>query len=102
MSKSAIFEAAARLYGRMREDYEGYLQYTYLAAVEATAGVLVNKDGIARGIDGYDLLSGNTAYAMKYASEELIEFWNKHPRMTQAEYEARWITGENAWHQASE
>jgi len=100
MSKSAIFEAAARLYGRMRLDYEGYLQWTYVAAVEETAGVLVNKDGIAKGIDGYDLFSGNRAYAMKYASEELIEFWKTHPRITQAEYEAQWITGENAWNEA--
>lgn len=100
MSRSAIFESAARLYARMRADYEGHLQWTYVAAVEETAGVLVNKAGLAKGIDGYDLFSGNRAYAMKYASEELIEFWKKHPRLTQAEYEANWITGEMAWHEA--
>lgn len=100
MSRSAIFEAAARLYAKMRIDYERYLEYAYDTALEGTGGVLVNKQGRALGIDGLDLFSGHKAYAMKYASEELIEFWKKHPRLTQAEYEANWITGEMAWNEA--
>lgn len=97
MSRSAIFEAAARLYAKMRIDYERYLEHEYNTALESTGGVLVNSRGRALKIDGLDLLTGNRAYAMKYASEELIEYWHKHPRRTLAEYEASWITGETAW-----
>jgi hypothetical protein len=97
MSKSAIFEAAARLYAKMRTDYESYLEYTYNTALDGTGGVLVNSQGRALGIDGLDLFSGHKAYAMKYASEELLDWWKLNPRLTQAEYEARWITGETAW-----
>lgn len=100
MSRSAIFEAAARLYAKMRIDYERYLEREYDTAVESTGGVLVNSRGRALKIDGLDLLSGHKAYAMKYASEELLEYWKHHPRLTQAEYEAQWITGEMAWQEA--
>lgn len=100
MSRSAIFMAAARLYAKMRTDYERYLEYSYDTALEGTGGVLVNKEGRALGIDGLDLFSGHKAYAMKYASEELHEWWKLNPRLTQAEYEAQWITGETAWQEA--
>lgn len=70
-----------------------HVDYQYLAAVEATAGVLVNNEGRARGINGLTLFTGPLATAQKYASEELLEFWENTPRLAMSEYEEQWVTG---------
>jgi hypothetical protein len=54
---------------------------------------LVNKAGRAIGVDGDDLFTGPGGYAAKYASEELMEWWQKHPRLTLARYEIQWLKG---------
>lgn len=77
----------------MKQDFINHVDYQYLAAVEATAGVLVNQLGRSEGIDGYHLFTGSTQRAYKYASEELIEFWKEAPRLTQREFEDIWVTG---------
>jgi hypothetical protein len=77
----------------MKQDYISFVDCQYLAAVEATAGVLVNKDGRAKHIDGYTLFSGPLSRAQKYASEELLEFWEKNPRRTLSQFEEQWVAG---------
>lgn len=77
----------------MNHEYLRHVDYQYLAAVEATAGVLVNQEGRSEAIDGFSLFRGTERRAMRYASEELLEFWEQHPRLTLAEYEDQWITG---------
>lgn len=89
---SVIFEQASRLWKDMRDDWENDVQYEYLAALEGTGGVLVNRKGRALHIDGLSLFTGPKDRAYKYASEELIEWWNHRPRMTLAEYEKTWFT----------
>lgn len=90
---SAIFAHAAQEWARMRDDYAGYIQQAYDAALEGTGGVLVNRAGRARHIDGFDLFTGPTATAHKYASEELTEWWKTHPRLTLEQYERQWLQG---------
>lgn len=59
-----------------------------LEAEDATRGNLLNKAGRAAGIDAASLFTGNRARARKYASEELLRWWEQHPRRTYAEYRA--------------
>lgn len=84
---------AAEDWQAMKQDFINHVDYQYLAAVEVTAGVLVNQLGKVDRIDGYTLFTGSTQRAYKYASEELIEFWKEAPRLTQSEFEDLWVTG---------
>lgn len=90
---SAIFSRAAEAWQEMRGDYDSHVEHAYLAALEATSGVLVNAEGRALGIDGYTLFSGPLARARRYASWELLEHWESTPRLTLEQFEERWIAG---------
>jgi hypothetical protein len=90
---SAIFTHAAQEWARMRHDYERYIEQAYNLALQDTGGVLVNKAGRARKIDGLDLFTGPQWRANKYASEELIDYWRLYPRMSLAEFELQWLQG---------
>lgn len=57
-----------------------------LAAETATNGVLLNRRGIAAGIDPWTLWSGPATRATAYASYELAEFWESSARLTVGEY----------------
>lgn len=75
----------------MRRDFDDYVESRYLIALEECSGVLVNKLGQTKGIDGYSLFTGPWLRAKKYASEELLEFWERKGRMTMDEYEQQWF-----------
>lgn len=77
----------------MRLAYERYLEYAYTRSLEETGGVLVNAAGRQKKINGLDLFTGPSARAYKYASEELIEWWQVHPRLSLEQYEAQWVEG---------
>jgi hypothetical protein len=62
-------------------------------ALEDCGGVLINRLGQANGIDGYTLFTGPWLRAQKYASEELLEFWNQNGRMTMTQFEEQWVEG---------
>jgi hypothetical protein len=81
----------------MSIDFLAYVDEAYGKALEATAGVLVNAAGREQHIDGYILFRGQRSFAMKYASEELLEYWEAHPRLTMAEYELQWMSGNLAY-----
>lgn len=93
MGSSAIFTKAAEDWQAMKQDYLSFVDYQYLAAIEATAGVLVNQLGKVDHIDGFTLFSGPLSRAQKYASEELLEFWKTNPRRTLSQFEEQWVTG---------
>lgn len=59
----------------------------YIAAETETNGALLNVKGRAAGIDPMRLFTGNRSFAYCYASEELVEWWETHPRMTFPDYE---------------
>ncbi len=73
--------AANRLHGE-------HLDQHYRAAEDACRGTLLNAAGRARGIDPRKLFYGPATRAYKYASEELVDWWRTHPRVTQVEYRA--------------
>lgn len=72
-------------------EFESEIERQYLAAEEATNGYMVNKKGQRAGIDPKTLWEGSEARARKYASEELLDYWDGqgdvkgHRRYTLAE-----------------
>lgn len=67
-------------------EHTEYAHAQYLAAVAATNGYLLSAEGKAAGVDEQALWSGPERLALRYASEELLEFWGTHPRMTVSQY----------------
>lgn len=55
-------------------------------AEAACRGNLLSKAGRAAGVDPWSLWSGRSSVAVRYASEELLEFWAVSPRVTVTEY----------------
>jgi len=90
---SAIFDRASQQWRDMRSEYERHVDAAYDKALEATGGVLVNKEGRAAHIDGYDLFTGPVIKAYRFASEELVDYWGHHPRLSMAEFETQWVEG---------
>ncbi|MCT1395642.1 hypothetical protein M4D51_07870 [Microbacterium sp. p3-SID338] len=73
-----------------RAEYDETLYAQFEAAEEATRGALLNARGRARGIDPFSLFMGPEVRALAYASEELVEHWSAHPRITFAKFEKQW------------
>jgi hypothetical protein len=90
---SAIFERAAGQWAQMRSDYERYVDAAYNTALEACSGVLVNAEGRFARIDGYSLFTGPAIRAHRFASWELVEHWQRVPRLSLAEFEKQWVEG---------
>jgi hypothetical protein len=78
----------------MRSDFLGHVDGQYDRALEECSGVLVNKAGRAEHVDGYSLFTGSTRKAMRFASEELLEYWGKHPRLSLEDFELLWLSGQ--------
>ena len=72
-----------------RDLYDEWVYTQYLHAEADTRGVLLNKAGVAAGIDPTSLFSGPSARARKYASEELLRWWGDHQRLTLTEFRAQ-------------
>ncbi|MBT2226268.1 phage minor head protein [Nonomuraea sp. NEAU-A123] len=66
--------------------YADWVHMQFLAAEDATRGVLLSKAGLAAGVPERSLWSGNARTARAYASEELLRWWGDHPRLTQVEW----------------
>jgi len=79
-----------------RKSYQDYVHRQYLAASEATRGVLTTAQGQARGIDHLRLFTSNEAFARKWASDELKAWWDTHGRMTFAEWKAQLLDDQGA------
>ena len=54
----------------------------YLAADAVCRGVLLSRQGKRAGVSEWSLWRGPEPRAMRYASEELREFWYANPRVT--------------------
>lgn len=68
----------------------------YLAADAVCRGVLLSRQGKRAGVSEWSLWSGPEARAMKYASEELREFWYANPRVTVGKYRQQASSGRAA------
>jgi hypothetical protein len=88
---SVFFELAAQRYHEVREAYELYRENQYARALNDLGGVLLNRDGLARGVDTYSLFIGSQARAERWASEELIEWWRRNGRMTYRDFELQHV-----------
>lgn len=84
---SPILRDAFEHQRRLREEFRTHRLHAYIAAETHTNGCLLNAEGRARGIDPMTLFIRNRAYAYRYASEELRDWWEQHPRVTFPEYE---------------
>lgn len=60
----------------------------FIAAEGACRGYLLNKAGQAEGMDPWLLWTGPISRVTRYASEELLEFWESNRRLTVSEYRA--------------
>lgn len=78
-SRSARIAAA-------KQAYADWVHVQYLAAEEATRGNLLSPAGLKAGVPERSLWSGNARTARAYASEELLRWWQEHPRLTQVEW----------------
>lgn len=88
---SYMVEQAIKSWRSCREEFELYRESAYAAAENATNGVLINKRGKAAGIDPYSLFIGNGARARAYASRELLDHWDRSPRITFEQFERQWM-----------
>lgn len=86
----SIISDAFSTWRECRADYDETLYRQYMAAEEATSGAMLNARGRGKGIDPFTLFMGNETRALAYASEELVEYWRAHPRVTFAKFERQW------------
>jgi len=91
VSASPIFAAARDQWAAMSRDFADYREAQIATALADTNGVLTNALGSVTGRSAEDLFSGPRAVAQRFASPELIEWWDTHGRMTITEYEAQWF-----------
>lgn len=86
----SIVSEAFNAWRECRAEYDETLYAQFDAAEEATNGAMLNARGREKGIDPFTLFMGNETRARAYASEELIEHWETHPRITFAMFEQKW------------
>lgn len=72
-----------------RHSYHDQVSEAYVAAEDATRGHMLTREGENRGIDPWQLWAGNEAFARRYASEELKNWWDRNGRLTFAEWRAQ-------------
>jgi hypothetical protein len=76
-----------------RQSYRDHVHAAYVAAEEACRGHLVNRVGRASGVDPLSLFTGPLVRATKYASDELLEWWEACGRVTFDEWREQLLTG---------
>lgn len=87
---SALIRDGFDSWRECRQAYDEVLYAHYVRAEEATNGRMVNADGRAKGVDPVSLFMGNAVRAYRWASDELVEHWEEHPRMPFVEFERQW------------
>jgi hypothetical protein len=66
-----------RLAGQ-RMEYEATVEAAYQDADRQTRGNLLNRAGVRAGIDEKTLFTGSETRAHRYASKELLNYWETH------------------------
>ena len=87
---SALIRDGFAEWRECRAAYDDVLAAHYERAAAACNDRLVNAEGRARGIDPVSLFMGPAVRAYRWASEELIEHWERYPRLTFADFERQW------------
>lgn len=94
MTGSPIFRFAVSHWHRLRAEFETVREGAFSEASDACNGVLLNVRGKRAGVDPYSLFIGNEVRALAYASEELVEWWASHPRLTWTKFERQSVDPE--------
>ncbi len=72
------------------EEFDAYVSTSYARALDSTAGNFISRkmaeEAKRRGITSESLFTGPVATAKKFASEELIAYWEEHGRQTFTSY----------------
>jgi len=63
-----------------RIERQELIEHEIRRAEAATNGYMVNKAGQRRGVTDVSLFTGSEARALRYASPELLRYWESHPR----------------------
>lgn len=75
---------------QVAEEFDAYVSTSYAKALEATAGNFIKAsmkaEAAKRGITSETLFTGPVATAKKFASEELIAYWEEYGRQTFTSY----------------
>jgi hypothetical protein len=74
-----------------REEYDSHLATAYEVAETDCRGQLLNRAGLAKGIDPQTLFTGPASRVRAYASEELRTWFGRHGRITYAEWKYQWL-----------
>jgi hypothetical protein len=82
--RQARQQARTRRWSDRRALRDTELERTWLDAERATKGNMLNRRGREAGIDERSLFRGPESRARKYASEELLNYWEDNPRPTEA------------------
>lgn len=79
-------DRAARRRQDAESEYRDEVYRQWLRAEAATNGVMLNKRGLAAGINERSLFTGPESRVRAYASPELFEFFEANPRPTRASW----------------
>jgi hypothetical protein len=71
---------------QVAEEFSLHVEQQYVEAENATRGVMVNAAGTARGISPRELLTGDIRQVYRYASPELLEWFETNRRITWSEF----------------
>jgi hypothetical protein len=67
-------------------EFRAHEENQWLAAEKQTSGVMLNRAGKAAGIDERSLFTGPESRVRKYASPELLNYFETNPRVSRAEF----------------
>jgi len=92
MPLSPLVLAALEQRKLLRTEYELRLEAEYSSASEWCRGDMLNDRGRADDrVTGPSLFMGPRARVEAYASPALLEYWQTHPRVTFAMFEAEYV-----------
>lgn len=83
---AARVDRAKRRRQNAEQEYRDEVYRQWLAAEAATNGYMLNPAGRRSGIDERSLFVGPESRVRKYASPELIDWFESHPRPTRASW----------------
>jgi len=83
---AARSERARRRRQAAEQAYRDEVYRQWRAAEAATNGYMLNQTGLREGIDERSLFAGPESRVRKYASPELIQWFEAHPRPTRVSW----------------
>lgn len=88
---SALIAQAFAAWRECRADYDLALDAAYERAAAECNDRMLNARGLAKGVAPRSLFMGPHIHADAYASEELRDHWERHPRLTFEAFEKQWM-----------